>query len=950
MLSNLLLGNKTKSNATLLRIEKKNLEAELAKIDDTTRTTRLQSVHSVQINNKNREKIITRISEINDILKSSKLTLNTNKITTATTASISNTQPSTSISSNPNIRPDIIDKTHIAPTGNTQINPPVSFTIDFQGDSNPINSDQTDQNIPSTNISDLENTVVQRTFPLPFVPNSFSTPTLTISNPSDMYVGLRTPTKSSEHAPNQMDMNKTFSTPLDEATNFNLGATSQTVSHDLNTDQTVQARKTSTGAKNTGTIPKSFGQQNKNVHFSQDNNDDLEGASSQNAQMEKLRLENMNLKMKLDMMQLKSNKNQQLQMENTKANLPHPNVFSTHNNMRMSHTPDSFQRSIENIHDPSFSMNYIPTTAMIQYPTPQYNNVQFSFPQHTVKTSLPHIYQNKNQHYSTMNTNASFNSKPTPTNAQKYTGEHVPEYLNTKSRMSTFPNYSINPSDMHDKTDQVQQNLHILNTQLHQNQNVNEQSYFTNRTLLPEQIEINPEPEFHNSYAPNNQINGEQRAKTNLKRLAKYIVDENESRNLNISNRLNDIENEERQFMHGTNNRVSRARDSYLKRLREIPIFNGETHQQLLDFLDISEGLYGSSTNPDELNELRETLSLRLRGEAKRAVGDIFSISFEEMKDILKKHFSYLNNRDLINSKLENLYQEPNESLNTYADRARKLLREKNLSYNFITEDQRAEHNRLARKVFSRGISNPRLKEKLSYFASGTLEDSIAFAIESETDISNTVSGSELFCKFCRNTGHRERDCHRKNNDNSNLNQFFDALRGLGSSNRNNFTNPNNDTFGPNRNRPDNRFGFRNDQFNRPSNNNFDRNHNQFNRYNDNHNQFNRNNDQNNQFNRNNNQQSQFNRNNDHHNQFNRNNDQYNRSNRFNSDYQQGNRTQYQNQNQNSSNNAQRQNFSFSQLETNNNNRSHINERSTTQNDNEVIQDRQSNQVLRSGN
>lgn len=55
MFSNL-LQNKNKSNTTLLRIEKKNLEAELAKIDDTSRTTRLQSVHGVQINHKKGEK------------------------------------------------------------------------------------------------------------------------------------------------------------------------------------------------------------------------------------------------------------------------------------------------------------------------------------------------------------------------------------------------------------------------------------------------------------------------------------------------------------------------------------------------------------------------------------------------------------------------------------------------------------------------------------------------------------------------------------------------------------------------------------------------------------------------------------------------------------------------------------------------------------------------------
>lgn len=121
----------------------------------------------------------------------------------------------------------------------------------------------------------------------------------------------------------------------------------------------------------------------------------------------------------------------------------------------------------------------------------------------------------------------------------------------------------------------------------------------------------------------------------------------------------------------------SHVRSSYIRRLRALPIFDGDSHKTLRDFLDIAEALNDSWMNNAEKDELFETMNLQLRGEARNAVGNIFQINFDEIKQKLLKHFAYLSHKDIVTSKLENLHQRKSEGMSEYADRARKLLKEK---------------------------------------------------------------------------------------------------------------------------------------------------------------------------------------------------------------------------------------------------------------------------------
>lgn len=146
-----------------------------------------------------------------------------------------------------------------------------------------------------------------------------------------------------------------------------------------------------------------------------------------------------------------------------------------------------------------------------------------------------------------------------------------------------------------------------------------------------------------------------------------------------------------------------KPRETFLRRLRCIPKFNGENYSQLKEFIEVSESLYISCLNEAETNELYEQILLQLRGEARNVVIALNNPNWEIIKNKLLKYFSHLANKEILTSQLENARQEENETLTAFADRVRKLLREKNATYSHTNEEQRMEYNR-------RIISRPSVK------------------------------------------------------------------------------------------------------------------------------------------------------------------------------------------------------------------------------------------------
>lgn len=236
--------------------------------------------------------------------------------------------------------------------------------------------------------------------------------------------------------------------------------------------------------------------------------------------------------------------------------------------------------------------------------------------------------------------------------------------------------------------------------------------------------------------------------------------------------------------------RSARPRDTFLRRLRCIPKFNGDSFQQMKEFIDVVDSLYISATNENEESELSEQTLLQLRGEARNIIMSLNNSNWSSVKNKLLKHFNYLANKEILTSQLENAHQEENETLGAYADRVRKLLTDKNQTYSYMTEEQKLEHNRTARRAFSKGISNMKLRNRLVTRGAASLEDAIAYAIEAESDEMNYVPPSDLFCRSCNQNGHRSRNCTRSRDNNNDMNRLISALRAF-STNRPNINSAN---------------------------------------------------------------------------------------------------------------------------------------------------------------
>lgn len=255
-------------------------------------------------------------------------------------------------------------------------------------------------------------------------------------------------------------------------------------------------------------------------------------------------------------------------------------------------------------------------------------------------------------------------------------------------------------------------------------------------------------------------------------------------------------------------------RQQFLRRLKEIPKFEGASYKEMTDYIQIGDSLYNSCNNGLEEEEFYQQIELQLRGEARQVLNDLRNRDWGALKEKLYSHFAHLANKDILNSQLENMKQEKDESLSKFVERARKLLQEKNAAYKYLTEDQKHEHNRTARKAFARGITDIRLRNRLITRGANSFEDAVAYAIEAENDALYQIPKHELYCGYCRQNGHRERDCRGKNGNNNVIGPLISALQSVNMSsnfNRNNRGSPNRFNQGWNNNNRSNRGWYNND-------------------------------------------------------------------------------------------------------------------------------------------
>lgn len=236
---------------------------------------------------------------------------------------------------------------------------------------------------------------------------------------------------------------------------------------------------------------------------------------------------------------------------------------------------------------------------------------------------------------------------------------------------------------------------------------------------------------------------------------------DNNDHTMQMLNRINEMRGEYINIPTNTARRGSKGENFYRK-LRKMPTFSGENLEKMKDFIQSGDLFFGECKNQTESDEFYFQVKYNLRGEA-REIFRYTDNDWLEIRHALKKRFAYLMNRDIINSKLENLHQERGESLQKFAKRAQKTLTEKYSVYDEISNKQREDYNSVARRAFINGIKDKKIRERLSTRATHSLENAIASALEMENEAKYEIPESELFCTTCERSGHREQNCkHRK--------------------------------------------------------------------------------------------------------------------------------------------------------------------------------------------
>lgn len=248
------------------------------------------------------------------------------------------------------------------------------------------------------------------------------------------------------------------------------------------------------------------------------------------------------------------------------------------------------------------------------------------------------------------------------------------------------------------------------------------------------------------------------------------------------------MENQNRFPYNPSNASGNECRKTFLKHLDSVPQFAGESREKLMNFIETCDILDKFKINDAENGELLMKITLQLKGEPRASINQNNMI-WTSIRENLLKQFHYLSNRDILNSKIENLKQERNESLIQYTERTRRLLTEKNKSYDNITADQKTEHDRITRKAFVHSIYTHKLREIMRLRGATSLEESISLAIELQNEIRSIIPNRELFCTFCNSNGHRESTCEKRGRQNPSINQLMNAMQQLNTSNRYNNNN-----------------------------------------------------------------------------------------------------------------------------------------------------------------
>lgn len=161
----------------------------------------------------------------------------------------------------------------------------------------------------------------------------------------------------------------------------------------------------------------------------------------------------------------------------------------------------------------------------------------------------------------------------------------------------------------------------------------------------------------------------------------------------------------------------------------------------------------------------------KLSGEAYNKMQPLTDYAtWEALKTALKKKLRKPLSYEYANEQLASVFQKPDESIENFGDRARKLLIQLNEASRTVSEVQaeklayKKTHEKLAISKFAQNIKDPNIKTLVMAANKTTLEECITFAMEKELCEKNSnikPSPKAIPCTFHKNSNHTESECRR---------------------------------------------------------------------------------------------------------------------------------------------------------------------------------------------
>lgn len=245
-----------------------------------------------------------------------------------------------------------------------------------------------------------------------------------------------------------------------------------------------------------------------------------------------------------------------------------------------------------------------------------------------------------------------------------------------------------------------------------------------------------------------------------------------------------------------------------------IPVFSGEK-KELETFINTCD-LYVELIDQKDLPNLLKIIKTKITSEALAKISPVSTLnSWQEIKKKLKEKIQRRVTIEFAKEDLDNVSQKREETIEQYGGRIRSKLRILNEAIKDMTSDEneiailRKLNERQAVSKFEQNIRENTLKILVSAAAKGSLDESIAFAIQKELTLKIKPNPFKK-CANCGMTNHETENCRKskdfKNGDRKNYdkdknsykskfnNKYTGANSSSGSGKNNSFTNKNNNT------------------------------------------------------------------------------------------------------------------------------------------------------------